>query len=306
MITVAAYLKTVPEKNNNSGKTRVLLDFIKGVKTCGDNGIIIDESKIIDSDVAVIQGFVHEEGKRAPHLTFRKNILLSQTNKNKRTIIADSNLFLYSDPQNTHGYLRLSYDGIFPNTGEYCYDKPDPKRWEKIKRDLKLELKPWRSTGSHILLCLQRNGGWSMKGLTIVDFFNNIIKEIRKYSDRPILVRTHPGDKKSGLYKHLLTGKNIIVSDKLLLRDDLKNSWATVIYNSSPGVASAIEGIPVFVIDPEFSQYREVANLDLSQIENPVFPDREHWVHKMAQCHWNFSEIADGTAWKHMRNWAKK
>jgi hypothetical protein len=306
MLTVASYLKTVPEKNNNSGKIRVLLDFINGVKSCGDNGIVMQSNKIIESDVAVIQGFVHEDGKHAPHLTFRKTILLNQTNKNKRTVIADSNLFLYADPQNTKGYLRLSYDGIFPNSGEYCYDNPDPKRWKKIKQDLKLELKPWRSTGSHILLCLQRNGGWSMKGLTVIDFFNTVIKEIRRYSDRPILVRTHPGDKKSGLYTHLLTGKNITISNNSLLSDDLKNAWATVIYNSSPGVASAIEGIPVFVIDPEFSQYREVANLDLSQIENPVFPDRENWVHKMAQCHWNFSEISDGTCWKHMRNWAKK
>jgi len=306
MITVSSYTKTIPEKNNNLGKLRVLVDFIKGVNAVGDKGSVVQDSRIVDSDVAVIQGFVHEEGKKSSHLSFRKNILQTQQSKNKRTIIADSNLFLYADPGNTKGYLRLSYDGIFSITGEYCYDNPDPTRWEKIRKDLRLELKPWRSSGSHILLCLQRNGGWSMKGLTVVDFFNFIIKEIRRYSDRPILVRTHPGDKKSGLYKHLLTGKNVIISKNLHLVDDLKNAWATVVYNSSPGVASAIEGIPVFVIDPEFSQYREVANLDLSLLENPELPDRQHWVHKMAQCHWNFAEIADGTAWKHMRNWAKK
>ena len=31
---------------------------------------------------------------------------------------------------NTKTFLRYSYDGIFPNTGEYCNDTPNPERWD--------------------------------------------------------------------------------------------------------------------------------------------------------------------------------
>ena len=301
---VVSYLKGIPPKNRNPEKPRVLTNFIDGVKVLGDKGIISDDFNLIKADVAVIQGFVHEDGKSASHLAFRQKILNFQKNNNGRTIIVDSNLFLYKDPENKNRYLRLSYDGIFPNTGEYCYDTPDPHRWEDIKKNIGFDLQPWRKNGNHILICLQRNGGWSMKGLDVVDFFNQTVSEIRKYSNRPIVVRTHPGDKKSLIYAKRLTGKNINLSTNKSLDADLKNAWASVVYNSSPSVGSIIEGIPCFVLDPEYSQSSSVANLSLKNIENPQMPDRLPWVQKLAQCHWNNTELENGTAWTHMRRWA--
>lgn len=306
MITVVSYLKGIPPKNNNPEKPKSLINFIKGVNKIGDNGSVNDDTRILNSDVAVIQGFVHNEGKQAPHLLFRQQILDHQKKNKKRTIIIDSNLFLYKDPTNSKGYLRYSYDGIFPNSGEYCNDIPDPLRWEKIKKDLNIELKPWRKTGNHILICLQRNGGWSMKGIPVVDFFHKTVQEIRKYSDRPIIVRTHPGDKKSLIYSKELTGNNIKLSQNTLLVEDLKNAWSTVIFNSSPSVASSIEGIPCFVLDPEHSQSAEVSNLNLKNIENPEMPERLPWVQKLAQCHWNDEDLISGEAWKHMKNYLRQ
>lgn len=304
MITVVSYMKGIPPKNKNLEKPRVLTDFISGVNASGDRGIISDNFNLIKADVAVIQGFVHEDGKSAPHLAFRQNILDFQKRNNGRTIIVDSNLFLYKDPENKSRYLRLSYDGVFPNTGEYCYDNPDPKKWDQIKRDIGFDLKPWRNSGNHILICLQRNGGWSMKGLPVTEFFKQTVTEIRKYSDRPIIVRTHPGDKKSIFYSSYLTGKNVKLSTNKSLIDDLKNAWASVVYNSSPSVGSIIEGVPCFVLDAEYSQAAEVANLNLKDIENPIMMERLPWVQKLAQCHWNNSELANGSAWTHMRRWA--
>ena len=304
ILTVASYLKGIPSSNRNLEKPRSLTNFIIGVNAAGDRGIVSNDHSIIDSDVAVMQGYVHEDGKNAPHLTFRRNILDYQKRNNKRTIIIDSNLFLYADPGNTKGYLRYSYDGIFPNTGEYCYNNPDPVRWNQISRDLNISLKPWRKNGNHILLCLQRNGGWSMKGIPVVDFFNQTIQQIRQFSDRPIVVRTHPGDKKAVIYSQHLKGKNVTVSHKKTLIEDFKNSWCTVVYNSSPSVASVIEGVPTFVLDTEYSQAASVANLQLSSIENPIMPERLEWVQKLAQCHWNDTDLISGNAWNHMRRWA--
>ena len=304
MTTVVSYMKGIPASNKNPEKPGSLTNFIVGVNTTGDKGIISNDLNLLKCEVAVIQGFVHEDGKQAPHLEFRRRIIEHQKRNKNRTIIIDSNLFLYADPGNTKGYLRYSYDGIFPNTGEYCYDNPDPNRWNKIKNDLKIDLKPWRKNGNHILLCLQRNGGWSMKGTSVVDFFNQTVSNIRKYSNRPIIVRTHPGDKKSTIYAQQLKGKNITLSNKQTLVEDLQNAWCTVVYNSSPSVASVIEGVPTFVLDLEHSQSAQVSNNELSDIENPIMPERLEWVQKLAQCHWNNEDLISGSAWNHMRRWA--
>ena len=55
-----------------------------------------------------------------------KMYLTTQINRGKRCVIVDANLFLAYDLGNTHEYLRYSYDGIFPTTGEYCYDNLIP------------------------------------------------------------------------------------------------------------------------------------------------------------------------------------
>ena len=303
-IKVVSYMSGIPFNNKNLEKPRVLYNFIESVKANGDIGIVHTGFDIIDCDVAVIQGFVHEHGKLLPHLNLRKTVIERQIARGRRSIIIDSNLFLYRDKYNSCGYLRYSYDGVFPNTGEYCNANPDPNRWETIRNNIGFNLKPWRENGKHILICLQRNGGWSMKGLNVVDFFKQITTEIRKYSDRPIIVRTHPGDKRSSQYVNSLIGKNVSISVNEKLDHDLNNAWASVVYNSSPSVASVIEGIPTFVIDPTYSQTAEVANLDISKIETPTLFDRSKWIQKLAQCHWNDYDLTSGAAWKHMKDWA--
>jgi hypothetical protein len=98
-----------------------------------------------------------------------------------------------------------------------------------------------------------------------------------------------------------VTGKNVTVSTASNLLDDLKGSWAVVNHNSSPVVAAAIEGYPIFVTDPGKSQCQEIANIDFAQIEAPRMPDRQQWVDRLSMSHWKFDELQAGDTWKHMR-----
>jgi len=239
-----------------------------------------------------------------PHLNLRKSAIDRQYKNGKRSLVVDSNLFLYVNKTNPLHYLRYSFDGVFPTTGFYFDKDIDPSRWAKISRDLNLNLKPWRTSGNHILLCLQRNGGWSMRGLDVIQWMNLTIASIRKYSNRPIIVRTHPGDKKiKSILK--INHKNVLLSTKENLVDDLRGAWATVVYNSSPSVASIIEGVPAFLTDtiPQHSQSFDVANTDISNIENPVMPDKQPWVERLAMCHWNFDELKSGEAWQFFKKY---
>jgi hypothetical protein len=304
-LTAVAYYGGIPPTNNNPEKPLILDNFLAGVRTSGDTAVAHQGMNAVPCDVALIQGFVHEHGKSAPHLQLRHNAVLLQKNSNKRSLIVDSNLFLYADPNNTKTYLRYSFDGVFPTTGFYFDRDVDPSRWGKISRDLHLSLKPWRTQGNHILICLQRHGGWSMGGLSVQAWLDQTVIQIRQYSrNRPILVRTHPGDKKiKSILK--INHKNVHLSTNERLVDDLRNAWATVVYNSSPSVASIIEGVPAFITDPvpQHSQTYEVANTDLSRLENPEMLDRQAWIEKISMCHWSFEELRSGEAWRFFKKY---
>jgi fructose-specific component phosphotransferase system IIB-like protein len=308
-IKVASYLMGIPPGNKNPEKPAIIVNFIEGVWKSGDDGTIVTDYTPVDADVAVVQGYVHPGSKNVEHLNLRKAVFEKQQREGKRSIIVDSNLFLYADPNNKNQFLRYSYDGIFPNTGEYCNENPDPSRWDKISRLLGISLKPMKTGGNFILICCQRDGGWSMNGQQLMPWLVKTIKHVQKFSDRPIVVRFHPGDKKILEHKRTLARfrmKKVSISNNVSITQDLNNAHAVINYNSSPAVAAAIEGVPVFVLDPERSQAAPVAHHGLAKLENPQEFDREKWVQQMAQMHWTLDELKDGTAWRHLRKWAKK
>lgn len=303
MKQVRVYYGGIPSRNTNQEKTLVLQNFHQGVGIDGQSKEI--RTRVWEpADLAVIQGWVHKDSGRTPHLMFRKEIIESQKKIGKQILTVDSNLFLYLDPKNAKNYLRFSLNDIFPSTGNYFTKSVLPKRWQQIKKDYNVELQPWRTNGNHILICLQRNGGWSMKGLSVIQWFHATVKRIRKFSDRPIVVRAHPGDKK---FNSAMLSKNFnyTISNKPNIKDDLKNAWACITYNSSPGVASAIEGIPVFVTDPNSkdSQAYKVSNFNLAKIENPTMPDRQKWIEEISMSHFNFNDLQKGTAWSIIREY---
>ena len=303
-LSAVAYYAGIPPNNSNLEKPQILDYFCQGVIASGDSAIAHREMSVLDCDVALIQGFVHDDGKQLPHLKLRKSAIDRQKKNNKRSLVVDSNLFLYVDKKNPLHYLRYSFDGVFPTTGFYFDQDIDPTRWTKISRDLNLNLKPWKSSGNHILFCLQRNGGWSMGGVSSIDWMNKTINDIRKYSNRPIVVRAHPGDKKiKSILK--INHKNVSLSTKENLVDDFRGAWATVVYNSSPSVASIIEGVPAFLTDsvPQHSQSFDVANTNISNIENPAILDRQSWIEKLSMCHWNFNELRSGEAWNFFKKY---
>jgi len=304
-MNVVSYLKGIPNQKNME-KIQVLKHFIEGVNATGDHGEVTEQHTWKLSDVAVIQGFVHETSPRSPHLMLRKKVFDNQTLHGKNTIIIDSNLFLYANPGNTKHYLRYSANGVFPTTGNYFDKHVDITRWNKISKNLNIKLKDTRLKGDHILICCQRNGGWSMGGLDVVDWLSKTVKRIRKLSDRPIVIRKHPGDRRASQYlnKFQTKDKNVKFSNHQHILQDFANCWAVITYNSSPGVAAAIEGIPVFVTDsnPQISQAFDVANTSLLDIENPILPDRQRWIERISMSHWNFTELQSGEAWAHMRS----
>jgi len=304
---VYSYLKVIPPKNKKAEKIDLLTKFAAGVDQAGDNGKVVDNFKIRNSDVAVIQGWTHEFGKEALHLKLRQDIITTQRERNRHVVTADSNLFLYADKTNEpHHYLRYSFDGVFPNTGIYCDTNPDPKRWQQISNDLGIQLGNHKTVGRNIVLCCQRNGGWSMANTGVVEWILSTVREIRKYSNRLIIVRGHPNDRHASSYLNLpeitrLPGVKINIGTTF--EEDLSKAWAVVNHNSSSIVGPIIMGYPAFITGPKTSQCAEVAHTDFSKIETPVEFDRQKWLERISMFHWKFSELEDGSCWRHMREY---
>ena len=302
MKTVRVYYAGIPVRNTKKEKRDVLTNFHLGVPSGQSKEV--EQAVWEPSDLAVIQGWVHPGSTGAPHLMFRKHVIEKQKSIGKHTMAIDSNLFLYLDPGNTKTYLRFSLNDVFPNTGIYFRNNVDPNRLKQIQNDIGFSIKDWRTKGQHILICLQRNKGWSMGSLDVMEWCNKTIKKLKDHTDRPIVVRAHPGDSKVREYLKL-NWPGVTISRNPMIQQDLNNAWATITYNSSPGVASAIEGVPVFVTDPEpkKSQAFDIANFKLKEIENPRMPERQQWLEALAMSHFSFRDLRSGTAWNIVKDY---
>ena len=311
-LIIKSYLSSLPAHINADEKINALTYFAEGAARHGDNATTTRSHTYEHCDVGAIIGNAFDSNPsktRLSHYKVRKMVMDTQQQLGRYWLSIDSNVFIYRNRANPHKYLRYSFNGVFPATGIYCNENPGEENWNNIRRDYNMDLKPWRSSnGRHIVICLQRPMGWSMRGANLMDWLKNTYALIRQHSDRPIRIRWHPGD-----YKHMPTNldlsgfSNTILSPQHRpLEDDLNKSWALVCHNSTPSAVAVIEGIPSFITDdPAYSQAGDVANTDFSRLENPWMPDREQWIRKLAQCHWSFADLRSGRQWAHMRQWVR-
>lgn len=308
-LVIKSYLSSLPAHINGEEKINALTYFAEGATKCGDVGSTTRSQTYEPCDVGAIIGNAFDANPSKIHLSHykvRKMVMETQPKLGKYWLSIDSNVFIYKDRLNPHRYLRYSFNGVFPATGIYCNDNPGEENWNNIKRNYNMDLKPWRTNGNHILITLQRPMGWSMRGYNLMRWLEETFAKIRQHSDRPIVIRWHPGDWKSFPgYAPILKKYNATVSpQERHITEDLVDCWALICHNSTPSAVAPIEGIPAFITDdPSYSQGGDVANTDFSLLENPILPDREQWIKKLAQCHWNFADLRSGRCWAHMRQW---
>lgn len=310
-LVVKSFLSSLPAHINGEEKINALTFFAEGAARCGDDAQTTRSHKYESCDVGAIIGnaFGSNPAKvTLSHYKVREMVIKTQEQLNRYWLSIDSNVFIYRDRANPHKYLRYSFNGVFPKTGIYCNDNPGVDNWNNIRRDYNMDLKPWRTQGNHILITLQRPLGWSMRGNNLMSWLESTFSNIRKHSDRPIVMRWHPGDWKNfPQYAPILEKYKATVSpqEKHIL-SDLENCWALVCHNSTPSSVATIEGVPAFITDdPGYCQAGDIANRDFSLLENPSMPDRDLWIRKLAQCHWSFEDTQSGRCWAHMRNWVK-
>jgi hypothetical protein len=256
-----------------------------------------------ESDIAVVFGYFPTVPKTDTTM-FRKTIKNFQTKAGKQCIFVDSDIFRGTTEKEyaKHTHYRMAYGSIYPGEANFFNNNMPGDRWELIKARKELTLYPWRKTGNHIVMFTQRgDDGWSMAGKDRYDWINETIIDLRKHTDRAIIIRPHPNATQID-FKRIndpINKTTMIDSKNVSMTETLMNAWASIIFNSGPSVASVLHGIPLFITDKRCIA-AEVANMDISKIEDPNLPDVVQWLHNIAYTVWDLDELKNGTYWRHM------
>jgi len=292
-VRVGIFYNSISNPNKFPNKVALMDNFRDGVIKNSDEATdYYDQSlKNVDIDAGFILGYTLEQN-------FRRKIIDTLRSKNIPQIYVDSNILHYSRKE--HEWHRYSLNSVYPSDGTYIFGEIDQTKWQTYSQWHNTELKPWRQQGKHIIIFCQRPRGWNLFGNSQDEWLQNTIDTIRKYSNRPIKLRMHPGDgnKQEQINRiNRIYSNTISISQEDNIRDAVRDCWCAVGYNSTPNAVAAIEGIPVYVTDPKNSWAGDIAFTDLSQIENPPMPDRSDWINKIANIHWSNDEVKSGKLW---------
>ena len=295
---VGIFYNSISNPAKFSNKVMLMDNFAHGVKTLGDSVVDYRDNQLPDQhlDAGFVLGYTLEDN-------FRKKIIDQLRQRNIPSVFVDSNILHYA--RSEHEWHRYSLNSVYPNTGTYFFDQLDQTKWDTFSSWHNTALKPWRTTGSHILVLCQRPKGFNM--FTDQEaWLDTTLTRIRQYSSRPIMIRMHPGD--GSRFKQIEKiqkkyGNTVTISEHANIRDALVNCWCTVGLNSTPNVVAAIEGVPGYIEDTTRSWATGVAFTDLSLIENPPLPDRTEWAHKIANIHWSNTEVRSGALWTAIKHY---
>lgn len=164
-------------------------------------------------------------------------------------------------------------------------------KWPKMdsRADLlDVELKPWRSSGSNILILPQRGigpPGVAMPRAWPEDIQNRLKK-------RPIRMRKHPG-----------------MNDVKPIEQDLDDARCAVVWGSGAGLKALCQGVPVFHEFPKWIG-RFGGHFGIDCIGDNDLPalmgDRELMLDNISRAQWTVEEVKTGEPFARLLDIAKK
>jgi len=298
-MNVGIFYNSIANPSKFGNKTMLMDNFATGVRLLGDTATEFRTPVLPTEtlDVGFVLGYTLENN-------FRRCIIDWLNQHNVPVVFVDSNILHYARPE--HEWHRYSINAVYPDTGTYFFGNIDPDKWQRYSAWHSVSLRPWRSQGNHVLILCQRPQGWNMLGTNQERWVDKTIANLRQHTDRPIMIRMHPGDKHRFVAMNKLQkkyGTAIRISTHDNISKALQNCWCAVGFNSTPNVVSAIEGVPVYLEDPSHSWASDIAFCDLGQIENPPMPDRTQWANKIANIHWSNDEVRSGQLWSAIKSY---
>ncbi len=266
----------------------VFAKFIKSLRASGEQ--VYENKQAPDGDVAVIWSVLWQGRMRR-----YRDIWERYRKANKPVVVIEVGGIKRNET------WKIGINGI-NREADFANQDADSSRWNKFST----ELKPWRQTGNNIIICGQHTNSHQWRNnLPMSKWFEQQIIDIRKYTDKPIIIRPHPRNhvtldvKKFNNVEIVSPRRDNKTYDDTDLAERLKSAWALVSYSSNPAMTAAINGIPVYVSEASLSY--EIGNTSFENINNPKMPDRQSWANKIAYTEWWPDEIEQGIPWQRIK-----
>lgn len=259
--------------------TAVLNAFLTG---CQQLGIELAENSF-DADCAVIWSMVWSGRMRLNHAVYHH-----YRNQNKPVFVLEVGM-LHRDRTWKLGVNGTTGHAVWPDVFDH-------------ERHLKLALiaRPWRRTGSEILVTGQRCDSGQWGSVNPESWYQWVFDQLQTHSDRPIVFRPHPR------FRCQMPGAATVqvphrinqTYDSYDFENGMRRAWAVINFNSGPGSQAVLHGVPAFVDSSSLAA--PVSAVDFSTIESPLRPDREQWLRQIAHTEWTISELAAGIPLKQL------
>ena len=230
---------------------------------------------------------------------YRKNKRFSKENNNKTLIVELG--FINRDIYYSFGFDNISNFGYYP-------EFPNNDNRLKLNLDIK-ELNYDVNPTKHILFCSQVPWDTQVQNLDYTKWVINTLKELKKYTNRKIILRKHPKHKVRPGYDYF--DKNFLLKNELHaeisfnnLKDDLKNCYCVIAFNSTVLVDSILEGIPILSGDKSSIIY-DLSTKKVSNIENlDRFKKEDIFkvISKLCYKQWTIEEFKTGEPFKYFFN----
>lgn len=184
----------------------------------------------------------------------------------------------YKSKINPHGW-KLWHRIVKNNVQHTGIAKQPSDRWDSLQCKIKK-----RKQGRHILLVTPSEKPCKFYGVNKEEWIKNTVSEIKKYTDRPIVIRN-----KAARSERIVN----------TIFDDLQDCHALVTYQSIAAVESVLYGVPAFTMAPTAAD--PVCDKNLIKIENPSMQDQDkiyEWACHLAYGQFHISELKNGTAYR--------
>ena len=182
-------------------------------------------------------------------------------------------------------YYGVALDGL-NGLGYFGNANSPPDRWEALD----WPIKPWKKGGKYVLVCGQVPWDASVQHTDHIAWCKNTVARIEGLGI-PVRFRPHP----------LVKGKVDFGIEEFdtSYDEDIEGASAVVTFNSTSGALAALDGVPLFALDPGSVAW-PIANHELTKelLENPVKHEREQWAYDLAYAQWTAEEMETGQPWR--------
>lgn len=239
---------------------KVAKAMCQGIHAMGDRCIISDIRAPQHGDVAVCWGWKH-------HHTYRRY---------RRFVYFDLG---YWQREN---YLRFSIGKWSPDI---------PNKDDRRFKQLGLEIKPWRTEGSKIVVAGSTAKACAEHGFGYQAWETDAVKRLQGMG-KEIIYRPKPNDP---MGSHI-EGARL---DQGPISEAIKDCWAWVTHHSNSAVDALLHGIPVHCETGAASHL----SVPIETLSSPELREgREQFLHGVAWLQWTLDEMRTGEAWKFIRS----